>query len=84
MDSCQYPVGVDATALGRAGRPLPSGEPAAGSEVSADGYELRFAVNHLAPFLLTNLLRRSFGGPRRRGSSAQNGEGGELAIVRLT
>ncbi|TVR97793.1 MAG: SDR family NAD(P)-dependent oxidoreductase [Rhodospirillales bacterium] len=25
-------------------------------EVSADGYELRFAVNHLAPFLLTHLL----------------------------
>lgn len=28
---------------------------AAGSQ-SADGYELTFAVNHLAPFLLTNLL----------------------------
>jgi NAD(P)-dependent dehydrogenase (short-subunit alcohol dehydrogenase family) len=25
-------------------------------EVSADGFELTFAVNHLAPFLLTNLL----------------------------
>jgi NAD(P)-dependent dehydrogenase (short-subunit alcohol dehydrogenase family) len=25
-------------------------------ELSADGYELRFAVNHLAPFLLTQLL----------------------------
>ena len=25
-------------------------------EVSQDGYELRFAVNHLAPFLLTHLL----------------------------
>jgi NAD(P)-dependent dehydrogenase (short-subunit alcohol dehydrogenase family) len=27
-----------------------------GREESADGYELRFAVNYLAPFLLTNLL----------------------------
>jgi len=25
-------------------------------EVSEDGYELRFAVNYLAPFLLTRLL----------------------------
>ena len=27
-----------------------------GRELSEDGYELQFAVNHLAPFLLTNLL----------------------------
>jgi NAD(P)-dependent dehydrogenase (short-subunit alcohol dehydrogenase family) len=32
------------------------GRPASGREVSADGYELTFAVNYLAPFLLTNLL----------------------------
>ena len=32
------------------------GKPASGREVSADGYELRFAVNYLAPFLLTTLL----------------------------
>jgi NAD(P)-dependent dehydrogenase (short-subunit alcohol dehydrogenase family) len=33
-----------------------SGERRSGREESADGYELRFAVNYLAPFLLTNLL----------------------------
>ncbi|MDQ4103165.1 MAG: SDR family NAD(P)-dependent oxidoreductase [Actinomycetota bacterium] len=32
------------------------GRPDSGREESADGYELRFAVNYLAPFLLTNLL----------------------------
>lgn len=32
------------------------GRPGDGREVSADGYELRFAVNYLAPFLLTHLL----------------------------
>ena len=30
--------------------------PTASHELSQDGYELVFAVNHLAPFLLTNLL----------------------------
>lgn len=36
-------------------------------ETSADGYELTFAVNHLAPFLLTNLLldRLKEGAPTR-------------------
>jgi NAD(P)-dependent dehydrogenase (short-subunit alcohol dehydrogenase family) len=32
------------------------GEPGAARELSRDGHELRFAVNYLAPFLLTNLL----------------------------
>jgi NAD(P)-dependent dehydrogenase (short-subunit alcohol dehydrogenase family) len=32
------------------------GAPGAGREVSADGHELRFAVNYLAPVLLTRLL----------------------------
>ena len=32
------------------------GAPDAGRETSRDGYELRFAVNYLAPFLLTLLL----------------------------
>jgi NAD(P)-dependent dehydrogenase (short-subunit alcohol dehydrogenase family) len=35
------------------GSNLPGGE---GRSLSADGYELRFAVNYLAPFLLTHLL----------------------------
>jgi NAD(P)-dependent dehydrogenase (short-subunit alcohol dehydrogenase family) len=32
------------------------GRPRARREISQDGYELRFAVNYLAPFLLTHLL----------------------------
>jgi len=32
------------------------GRPGGGRQESADGYELTFAVNYLAPFLLTNLL----------------------------
>src|SRR6266513_215586 len=32
------------------------GRPGSGRELSADGHELRFAVNFLAPFLLTHLL----------------------------
>jgi NAD(P)-dependent dehydrogenase (short-subunit alcohol dehydrogenase family) len=32
------------------------GAPGAGRELSRDGYELRFAVNYLAPYLLTRLL----------------------------
>jgi NAD(P)-dependent dehydrogenase (short-subunit alcohol dehydrogenase family) len=34
----------------------PAREASASAKLSADGYELRFAVNHLAPFLLTHLL----------------------------
>jgi NAD(P)-dependent dehydrogenase (short-subunit alcohol dehydrogenase family) len=33
------------------------GRPGAPRETSKDGYELRFAVNYLAPFLLTHLLK---------------------------
>src|SRR5690606_40849729 len=32
------------------------GPPGGGRELSKDGYELRFAVNYLAPYLLTRLL----------------------------
>lgn len=32
------------------------GRPGAGPEISRDGHESRFAVNYLAPFLLTHLL----------------------------
>jgi NAD(P)-dependent dehydrogenase (short-subunit alcohol dehydrogenase family) len=32
-------------------------------QVSADGFELQWAVNHLAPFLLTHLLREYMGNP---------------------
>ncbi len=42
------------------------GSPGAGRELSRDGYELRFAVNYLAPFLLTHLLLPAI----RRGASA--------------
>ncbi len=33
-----------------------TGKPWSGRQMSRDGYELRFAVNYLAPFLLTHLL----------------------------
>ena len=44
-------------------------EPGGGARVeSADGHELRFAVNYLAPFLLTSSSSRSSSGPPRPGS----------------
>ena len=42
---------------------------AGGREESDDGYELRFAVNYLAGFLLASLLRDASTRRRRRGSS---------------
>jgi len=50
-----------------------TGTPGTGREVSADGIELRFAVNYLAGFLLTRLLL-----PRLRKAA---GAGGEARIV---
>ncbi len=44
------------------------GTPGEPREESADGHELRFAVNYLASFLLTLPCCRSFGDPRPRGS----------------
>jgi NAD(P)-dependent dehydrogenase (short-subunit alcohol dehydrogenase family) len=41
------------------------GRPGAGRELSKDGYELRFAVNYLAPYLLTKLLLGGPAAPRR-------------------
>jgi NAD(P)-dependent dehydrogenase (short-subunit alcohol dehydrogenase family) len=43
------------------------GAPGAGRETSRDGHELRFAVNYLAPFLLTHLLLPAL----RRGAPAR-------------
>ena len=41
-----------------------AGPPTGGRELSRDGYELRFAVNHLAPFVLTRRLL-GYGRPGR-------------------
>jgi NAD(P)-dependent dehydrogenase (short-subunit alcohol dehydrogenase family) len=41
-----------------------AGSPTSGRQLSRDGYELRFAVNYLAPFLLTHELL-AYGRPRR-------------------
>jgi NAD(P)-dependent dehydrogenase (short-subunit alcohol dehydrogenase family) len=38
-------------------------------ELSRDGFELRFALNYLAPFLLTEKPRRSWLGPALRSST---------------
>jgi len=47
-------------------------------EVSRDGYELTFAVNHLAPFLLTNLLLDTLIGsaPARVATNSSSAMGG--------
>ncbi len=46
-----------------------SGGPQGTRQTSADGYELRFAVNYLAGFLLTHLLLPSSAKARPRASS---------------
>jgi NAD(P)-dependent dehydrogenase (short-subunit alcohol dehydrogenase family) len=47
-------------------------------QVSRDGFELTFAVNHLAPFLLTNLLldTLSAGAPARIATNSSSAMGG--------
>ena len=57
-----------------------------GYRLSEDGYEMTFAVNHLAPFLLTNLLldRLKASAPARVvtvSSSAHRGERIDLATI---
>ena len=41
--------------------------------LSSDGYEMTFAVNHLAPFLLTHLLARRIEGQRHRSAHRHHG-----------
>jgi len=50
--------------------------------LSRDGYEMTFAVNHLAPFLLTHLLieRLKSGGPARIVTTASNAHRGSRIL----
>jgi NAD(P)-dependent dehydrogenase (short-subunit alcohol dehydrogenase family) len=55
-----------------------------GRETSVDGYELRFAVNYLAPFLLTHLLLPaiiSAGSTHSTGSTGSTGSNAEPARI---
>ena len=63
VQTAQHAVGIDVL-VNNAG--VGFGAPGAGRELSRDGYELRLAVNYLAPYLLTRLLLPAL---RRPGSA---------------
>lgn len=52
----------------------------ASRRVTADGYEQTFALNHLAPFLLTNLLRERLGGGRVVTTASDAHQSGRLDL----
>ena len=52
----------------------------ASRKVTAEGFEQTFALNHLAPFLLTNLLRDRLGGGRVVTTASDAHTGGKLDL----
>jgi NAD(P)-dependent dehydrogenase (short-subunit alcohol dehydrogenase family) len=52
----------------------------ASRQVTAEGFERTFALNHLAPFLLTNLLRDRLAGGRVIATTSDAHEGGALDL----
>ena len=52
----------------------------ASRQVTSEGFERTFALNHLAPFLLTNLLRDRLAGGRVVTTASEAHEGGRLDL----
>lgn len=52
----------------------------ASRQVTSEGFERTFALNHLAPFLLTNLLREKLAGGRVVTTASDAHEGGRLDL----
>ena len=52
----------------------------ASRQVTSEGFERTFALNHLAPFLLTNLLRDRLAGGRVVATTSDAHEGGRLDL----
>jgi NAD(P)-dependent dehydrogenase (short-subunit alcohol dehydrogenase family) len=52
----------------------------ASRQVTSEGFERTFALNHLAPFLLTNLLRDRLAGGRVIATTSDAHEGGRLDL----